>query len=201
MALTSISEYKTYAGISGTSEDTRLTALLAVAEDIVKKIGGREFESATYTETHDGDGAAAIILTERPVASITSVVYVSPDGDTSAIESDTYALNAKAGTLRRVGYQHGPSFTSMPVSAPGYGPVNCWPIGKQNIRVVYSGGYTTIPQGLRLAVWRVIDYLRSDAGRNPQMASESLGPYSYSRLQADPNGPFVEVAQLVGMYA
>lgn len=202
MALTTIAEYKVYANLSGTSEDTRLTALLGVATSIVRKIGGRSqsdgFESATRTEVCDGNGSRSVLVDETPVTSVTSVSWLSSDGSTSTLPAAAYTVNQDEGIIYAVVAGSGPIFNSAPVSSVGYGPTGGFPYGKRNVQVVYVGGYATIPDGLKLAVWMVMDWLRTDAGRNPSMQSESIGgEYSYSRLAADPKGPFAQVSQIV----
>lgn len=202
MALTSVTEYKSYANISGTSEDTRLTALLAVAESIVRKIGGRSqtdgFESASRTEDCDGMSASSVLVDETPVSSVTSVAILGSDGSTSTLPTSSYTVDLNQGIIYMVGAGSGPIFNSLPVSSVGFGPTNSFPPGRRNVRVVYTGGYDPIPEGLKLAVWMVMDWLRANGGSNQAMQSESIGgEYSYSRMQKDPAGPFAQVAQIV----
>lgn len=92
MALTSVSTVKTYLGITGSSEDTRLDALRGVAERLIKIECQRDFEVGTYgagasavaagvgdSGYYNGDNSKYIVLRQRPVTTLTSV-YLDPTG-------------------------------------------------------------------------------------------------------------------------
>jgi hypothetical protein len=202
MALGSIATYKSLRGISGTAEDTRLTALLAQAEGIVRLIGDRDptngFESASRTEVVDGDGARSLMMREGPITAVASVTYLCPDGSTSVVPTTAYRFGRKIIWANAVG--SGPFFPNGHLFTAGYGPLGNWAMGKANYSVVYTGGYATIPAGLAEAVYMVMDWMRADNGRGPYQSESIGGEYSYSRLAADPKGPYERVRTIVEGY-
>jgi len=189
MSLTSASEYKTYAGISGSTYDSRLATLVSAAEAFVARYCGRTFESATYTHTFDGSGNDTLQLRAWPVTSITSVTEIYIDGTTEAYDSDTYRFDSASGVLSRVFTGKG-RWLGVPASEftrwgsteyQRFGSGYVFPQGYQNIRVVYVGGYATIPDDLKLLVWKIVDVWFKGSGQDHSMQSESIGDYSYTK--------------------
>lgn len=187
MALSTIAAYKTYAGISGTGEDSVLTVLLDSASAAIRRRAGRSlstgFESATYTENLSGRDSNVLQLAEWPVTSITSIKYVADDGTTTTVASTGYRVDSATGIVYRLGAQRS-RFATDSVGAlikPDFNVYPRWDAGYNNIEAVYVGGYSTVPDDLKLALYRIMDMLYSERRQNPGMQSESLGGYSYSR--------------------
>ena len=188
--LISLANYKVWAGISGTGEDTKLTLMLEAASAEIRRWCGRNltngFESATRTENYDGTNGPTIQLIEWPITSITSVAERTADGTSTTLAATTYRVQATTGILSRVDVERG-RFT-------GYNNVGgidaVWGIdpnfidGFQNIVVVYVGGYSTIPSDLQVACAKLTDMSRATAGANLALNSESIGQYSYTRANA-----------------
>lgn len=184
-SLISIAEYKVWAGISGTAQDALLTVLVDAVSAEVRRWCDRNltngFESASRTERYSGMGEQTIQLTEWPVASITSVTVYTADGTAEVLDSSTYRVNGDSGVLSRID----PKRARFPVTA--FGSVDAtfstqpwFEEGFDNVQVVYTGGYSTIPADLKMACYRLTDLAYSARGRNFALASESLGQYSYS---------------------
>lgn len=90
--LTSLSNYKTFAGITTTNatRDASLTALIAAVDRAVKRRCRTLFEAATYTDVVLTPPASdRLPLRQVPVRSVTSV-YLNPaaNGDPAAFTSD-----------------------------------------------------------------------------------------------------------------
>lgn len=191
MALTTVSAYKTYAGISGIGEDTRLAVYLAAASASIRYICGRSlsngFESASRTEVIDGQGTGTLQLKEWPVSSITSVSEIDNSGSSTALASTEYRVDSNTGILYKIGAEGGRFGYSLGLPTPytpQFGTYPAFPKGIQNISVVYTGGYSSIPSNLEMAVFRVMDLLRASAGADPTKQSESLGAYTYTARSA-----------------
>lgn len=185
--LVSLADYKTLASITGTSQDARLTIILGAASAAFRRITGRDettgWESASRTETIDGNGEDSITLRESPVTAVTSVTLIADDGSETVLASTEYRVSASSGVLTRLSSAIG---RHVAEGGPDYvgtfwGAVPNWPAGAQNIEVVYTGGYATIPLDIQMAVARVTDTMSREAGTSPAMSSESIGGYSYTR--------------------
>lgn len=73
-ALCSLANFKTYAGIDGTDDDSRIELLIDAASDRIEKYCNRQFLTRTYTETYDGTGHTRLRLYQAPVTVVTRVV-------------------------------------------------------------------------------------------------------------------------------
>lgn len=191
MALVTLSDTKTHLGITGATEDARLTELQAGVESWFKGQCRQELEAATYTEFYEGLGVRALRLRQKPVRSVTEV-RIDPDGfygqGVSAFSGDAliagvdYALRLDGDGISRSGllYRLGSSWPAARVRdrgdlvsyiRPGYG----------NIKVIYDGGYLTIPDDIQLAVKALVGiHLRGARGLGLLLLSESLAKYSYT---------------------
>jgi len=157
MALVTASEYKTSRGVSGTDYDTRIGEAIDVASARVREYCGRSssngFESAERTEVYDGTDTNALRLAEWPITEVASVKLVS--GVTagvatfgSTVDATGYYINGTAKELIRYGLMDWAGWSAV-------GAV--WPEGEGNIQVVYTGGYSTIPDNLKEAVMVLVD--------------------------------------------
>ena len=109
----------------------------------------------------DGRGGTKLFLPELPVISVTSVA----EDDVELTVSTQYKLG-QYGVLHRIG--------------------NKWASGVQNIEIVYSHGYQTIPDDIVSVCTRAsariyqAGLLASELGGNPAIEGESIGDYSVS---------------------
>lgn len=202
-SLISISEYKVWAGITGTAQDALLTVLVDAVSMEVRRLCDRNltngFESASRTERYDGTNDSTIQLIEWPVTAITSVTLYSAGGDTQVLDSSTYRVNGDSGVLSRID----PKMGRYPVTA--FGTVNAtfsvqpwFDQGFDNVEVVYTGGYATIPADIKMACYRLTDLAYAARGRNMGIQSESLGGYSYTNM--DPAKTTAIKAELIRAY-
>lgn len=191
MAITTASEYRTnWNTAASSSDDTRIGVLISMASRMAERICGRtlttsgatSFESATYTETFSGEGVELIQLSNTPVASITSVTLTAGDGSTLYTYDDSeYKFSPNKGTLALTPVSRGRFDVddwglldpSLPPSVTGVTPN--FPDQFRNVTVVYVGGYSTVPDDLKGAIWRMVDLLRGQAGRDPMLQAESIG--------------------------
>jgi uncharacterized phiE125 gp8 family phage protein len=202
-SLISIAEYKVWAGITGTAQDALLTVLVDAVSAEVRRWCDRNltngFESVSRTERYDGTGEQTINLVEWPVTTITSVTVYTADGTAEVLDSDTYRVNGDSGVLSRID----PKRARFPVTAFGtvqatFSTQPWFEEGFDNVQVVYTGGYATIPADLKMACYRLTDLAYSARGRNFGIQSESLGGYSYTN--ANPKATNELKAELVRAY-
>jgi len=185
--LITTSEYKTWANITTTAYDSIIGTIVSGVSTEIRRWCGRDltsgFESATRTEKYDGNNEQTINLIEWPVSSVTSVKVYASDGTYETLDTTSYRVDATGGVLSRVD----PIKARYPVTA--FGTVQAtfsvqpwFPDGFDNIEVVYTGGYATIPDDLKMAAFRMADLHFSARGRNMGIQNESLGQYSYSNF-------------------
>lgn len=181
---TSLVKLKLHLGIpsTDTSEDDKLNQFITEIESSVLSFLKRgSFTSASYTEYHSGNDREKLILKKRPVTAITSI-HVDSTGYAGQ-GSDAFA----ASTL----WVSGTDYWTPQLSADeengsliyAIGNNQQWPLGRGNIKVVYTAGYSVVPDDLALAVNQLIAAVRAGAERGGQVGEETFGEYSYTLLK------------------
>jgi len=124
---------KTYLGLSGTTHDALIDALIAPASEAIENACARRFAQAGVTEYHDGDGLNRLVLRRRPVTEVAGV-WDDPArtfGDATKLASDDYVLDAQRGfVLLRSG-----TFSQ----------------GVRNVKVSYTAGAASVPDDIAQA--------------------------------------------------
>lgn len=199
MALTDLATVKTILGVSGTTEDARLTRLIMNAEARVKAWCKRTFESTSYTEFYSGNDTDLLRLRQRPVTAVASVYedtgghygQASGFGAATLLEVGTHyvieyegqqSANGASGLLVRVGTvwpRHRRvryAFRLSPESGPAHG----------NIKVTYTAGWFqgTVPGDVVQAVAMTVGDWRNSSAFGRPLARESLGDWGYEFVDA-----------------
>ena len=183
--LTTLEDTKEYLEIEGTDKDNLLQQLIGAASQFIKTETGYEWVETTYKELIDGERTETLILTQKPIISIESLVI---NGETI---SDNYYIYNESGMLKQadvgiydVGYTHH--------SRKGL----LFPRGQQNIEVEYVAGYKDVPQDLQKAVWSMIN-TQLEGKEYEGLESYSIGDESMKWREA---GLPAEVQQTIARY-
>ena len=70
MALTTTAKFKTYAGISASTDDALIADLILRAQSEIERYCQRAFDSTTYREFYDGEGQSELLLKHYPVTAV-----------------------------------------------------------------------------------------------------------------------------------
>ena len=151
--LITLASYKEAEGLSTPKEDLRINALIPSVSQLVKTYCGNsfvDFYSSNKTETFNIDWGTYIVqLTESPINTIVSVQErQSYSGSYATLTTGAYeyALDTKTDSILRTNssnYQN-------------------WARGVDAVKVVYTAGYSAIPDDLKLAVIDLITYYLKD---------------------------------------
>lgn len=186
MAIITLAEYKTHAGLSGTADDTRLQNLIDSAHAAVRRYCGRDlstgFESTTYTQDYETD-AGELQLREFPVTSITSITPIDSTNTLgTALDSSTYRVESRTGIVKLNGTDNGRVIRDGDddaVSLSDWG----WQPRFGRVRVVYvaSAGAADVD----LAICRMVDMMLASVRNDPRIGSQSLGNWSVTYAAAE----------------
>ena len=153
--LISLTEYKSLRGITDTSKDAQISALLPMVSDWIRQFCNRDFESTSYTEKRkgliDNLGRYVFFVKNTPIASVTSLTlrYFGTDTDITVDVTKLDVFNDGGylyyyrdlrleGIVLRPEYQRDFYYT-----------------------IVYTGGTSEVPGGIKLACsYIVADTLR-----------------------------------------
>lgn len=146
-----------------------LATLITVASAMVEEHCHRLFTSQTYNILMDGDDTRTLILPTYPVTVLTSIGVIDRTEEEETYLSATYFRFTAHGIVK---WQ------------PQYGLR--FPNGFNNIRVIYTAGWTTIPETVQQAVCHVIQYLWTTQNLDMTAKSEQLGDYKVVRETTEP---------------
>lgn len=207
MAIVSVSDVKTYLGISGSSEDAFLAVAVASADAAIKSYLKRPVEQTTFTSYLNGNGRRTLYLPNAPVQSITSI-HLDPDrvfgADTLLTDGADYYLEIE-GSLLAPSYAWKGAVHRLNGVWPGVsrvdGLVTVAAAGEANIKVVYVAGWATVPADIKQAAYQYVTALRSDRGGEGPMQSESFDYYSRSRFSPEDEAKaFGSIKHLLSAY-
>ena len=129
MGFCSVEDINTFLGTTITPDDAQALLAIEEATAVIKNYCNQEIEQVSdETILLDGTGSTKLFLPELPVVSITSV-----EVDGVLLDPNYYAL-AENGVLWR--------------------KYSTWTLGACNIKIVYTHGYTSIPEDVRGVCYR-----------------------------------------------
>lgn len=199
MALITNTEYKANAGITVSTYDTLITSLIAQAQAIAERLTGRNLESAERTERYDGpQDSNTIQLRSWPVTAVSAVKFYTGPTTYTTLGTDTYTYDGATGMLYLPGTGVPEVYASRDIEGypidPSIGTAPAFNVGTFAYAVTYTGGYATVPEDLKAAMYAMVDYLFAQRGTDPTLESESMMDYSYKRVTNTKTDP-VSVAR------
>jgi uncharacterized phiE125 gp8 family phage protein len=129
--LTTLSNLRSWLGVTGNSDDVLLTRLVTAASAYVETYISRKILTASYTETVDGNGGDRQILRNYPIQSVSAVTI------SGAVIPISTAWNV-------AGYQN----DDIGVTLIGY----TFSRARRNVTVAYTAGFTTVPLDIEQCV-------------------------------------------------
>lgn len=170
-ALLTLQEVKYHLKVpSGTvSDDATFEMFINAASDRVASFCDRIFLQGTYTELHSGRRQNYLLPNQYPITAISEIRIDNSREWTNAnnlVAAANYVIADFQSTI-----QYDGSF----------------PSGYNNIRVIYTAGYVTVPSDLKLAcLWFVEWYYRHRAREDMGKTSMSKGDESIGILAETP---------------
>jgi hypothetical protein len=163
-----VADVKEELGIEGTDDDDFIINLINRVTDYIDRYCKRTFNADDYSdEMHSGDDTNYLLPRYWPINSIVRIQHRKTTLNTdswSTIDSKYYHIE---GHNKEVVFKTG-IFTQ----------------GVNNYRISYNGGYSTIPEDLKMACIQIVKKFFNDR-KGSHLKSESLGEYSYTRFDKD----------------
>lgn len=202
MALLTYAEYT--ALYSSSLTQTQVEGFIAVVQAEIERYCNRialtpsgtgGFESASRTEVRDGDGSDTLIMRYAPISAVTSIAITAGSSTTTYSGTDVSANfewdTDERGELRWIGATSGRFGVDEygVTRADEWGTTPCFPRGFQNVSIVYTGGWSTVPADLKQIVREMVAeriiQRGSGGGQDFGKQSATLGRHSYTRASAD----------------
>ena len=172
VALVTTTSMCSYLGIAaGSAEEEEVDLIINAASTRAAEMTGRGVDESGYsrlvstsrTEYYDGDGSDTLLLRAYPISTVASV-YVDTErsyASTDLLDSGDYVYYSMDGTIKTDG--------SLLAS------------GNKSIKVTYTGGYSTIPYDLQLAIKELVMFwYKRNTDKRVGVASMSAGDKSMS---------------------
>lgn len=148
--LTTLDNLKLALDLTNDADDTLLEEIILRESKFMESYCGRVFKQDNYTEYHDGEGESSLFTEQYPIISVTSIHddTLRVFGAGTEIASSYIIVREDIGLVRL----DGTTFQS----------------GMDNVKVVYSAGYATIPEDLESACIKLsmADYIEQKGGIN-----------------------------------
>jgi len=139
-------EYKAYVGITSPNEDVIIDSLIPKVSQLIKSYCRRTFiDYVNESKVERFNGGDLFYLKEYPILAVDSVEYSTDYGQTytSLTNYTDWVLDASDDAIKPI------SASTFQVLVNGY-------------KVTYAGGYETLPEDLKLAVFDLVTYYRKN---------------------------------------
>ena len=161
--LTTVANLKAWLGITGSTDDALLARLVTAASQWVQNWLSRDLLSAARSEVRNGTGSATMVLANRPVTAVASLM-----------------INGQAVPASSGHSQPGYFFSDSTLFLRGY----TFTRGQGNVTVSYTAGYASIPPELEQACIELISVRYRERDRIGHV-SKSLGGETVTFSQKD----------------
>lgn len=174
--LTTLAAVKLYSGITSNTDDALLSSLITAYSQWVRSFTSRDFTSQAYEIWRDGRSSQFMLLPQFPVSAV------------SLLEIDGKAIPAQP-AFGRYGYR----FNDTQLLVDGL----CFAYGQQNVHVMFTAGYATVPTDIAQAVNELVG-LRYALRDKQGWSSKSLAGETVSLMTRDMPS---SVATILNQYA
>jgi len=186
MSLVSLEEVKNYLEVTSTKSDGRLSNIIEYASQAIETYCGRELVANTYTEYHNG-GLPSVFVKRIPINNVTVVAeydgsdyanLAGPNSDGSLPNN----LSSSSGSIEYMWYEDTGEIVrtnrayTVDLDLGQYTKFNNYPKG---VKVVYGGGYITIPSDLKLATLDYIKLLHKNESSSETMSFQGESKTSF----------------------
>jgi len=173
------------ADYSGISEERIKDSWSNIVEGLIEEHTGDAYGgTTTYTEYYDGNGTDTLVLRYAPIVSVTSLSIEGVD-----LQSTEYKVYSS-------GYIRLTSVTGSALDRATGSVGSAFPVGQQNVLVVYVANDATVPAIVKLAAILCISELALTAERGG--ADSSLAVSRASQRAGESDRTFVRSVDVSG---
>lgn len=175
MELLTVTQYKSYRGITGNTEDTRLNIIVPSVSTLIRNYCGRSFLDYVSTDKVDTFSMKwsqnVIFLSEIPIISIVSVEELESEESSNyvTLTNNQYKVDTFLDAIYRI----------------ENGRREDYPEGINSVRVTYRAGYAALPSDLKLAVTDLITYYLKEEWK----PEKNQGTFTIRNEGAEPDFP------------
>lgn len=162
MDLISIDEYKAYAKIKSNEQDDKLNLLIPMVSELVKNYCNRRFVDWAEKEKTEyySDGGLVVYTAEQPIITVTSI-------QSKALPTETAYTELVEGVDYVIDYAKDNIFCLWGGNGFYSGP--------NALKIKYTGGYTLVPEDLKLGVMDLVSfYVKNESVQRKTLNSNQI---------------------------
>ena len=158
--LITLQQYKDFAGLTGVTMDARINVIVDSVSKLVKNYCGTSFiddYSSAKTEYFDikDNVTTRVMLDEGPIRTVTSV----QERDSQA---DSYVTLITENSDNSGKYEYIVDTMTDSIVRTDENVDKAFPKGRKAVKVVYTAGYSSCPEDLKLALFDLVKYYLKD---------------------------------------
>lgn len=150
-ALITIEELKEYLKVDGTAKDSFYTGLVNSVSAAIESYLKRSISASGLTKYFDGDGSVLLDLGVRDIVAVTSVEINSV-----LVDSSYYAVKKDIGIIQMLEGEYSARLRSNTM---------IFPEGVQNVKVVFTAGFASVPEDIKHACKMLCSYYVNRRGK------------------------------------
>lgn len=196
--LITLQQYKDFMGLTGVQQDARINVIIDSISQLVKNYCGTDiidhYSSAKteYFDIHD-NSTTKVMLGEGPINTVTSV-------SERATQADSYITLIKDNSDSSGKYEYVVDTLTDSIVRTNDSSDVPFPKGRKSVKVVYTAGYSTTPDDLKLAVFDLVKYYLKDESRERMTIAGATVENPGSSSQAGNPGFPDHIKRVLDMY-
>ena len=196
--LVTLQQYKDFAGLQGVQNDARINVIIASVSQLVKSYCGISFVdnySSAKTEYFDilDSHTDRVMLDESPLVAVTSVQERTD-------QASSYVTLITENSDSSGKYEYIVDTVSDSIVRTQSTGTKYFPKGRKAVKVVYTAGYSSTPDDLKLAVFDLVKYYLKDESRERMTIAGATVENPGSSSQAGNPGFPDHIKRVLDMY-
>ena len=158
--LITLQQYKDFAGLTGVTMDARINVIIDSVSELVKNYCGTSFvddyssNKTEYFDIHDNE-TTRVMLDEGPINTVSSV-------SERESQADAYVTLITENSDSSGKYEYVVDTMTDSIIRTNENIDKAFPKGRKAVKVVYTAGYSSCPEDLKLAIFDLVKYYLKD---------------------------------------
>ncbi len=196
--LITLQQYKDFAGLTGVTMDARINVIVDSVSELVKNYCGTSFVddySSAKTEYFDiqDNVTTRVMLDEGPINTVTSV----SERDSQA---DSYVTLITENSDSSGKYEYIVDTMTDSIIRTDENVDKAFPRGRKAVKVIYTAGYSSCPEDLKLAIFDLVKYYLKDERKERMQIAGAMVENSVSTSIRNNTGFPDHIKRVLDMY-
>ena len=158
--LITLQQYKDFAGLTGVTMDARINVIIDSVSELVKNYCGTSIiddyssNKTEYFDIHDNE-TTRVMLDEGPINTVSSV-------SERESQADAYVTLITENSDSSGKYEYVVDTMTDSIIRTNENVDKAFPKGRKAVKVVYTAGYSSCPEDLKLAIFDLVKYYLKD---------------------------------------